>query len=79
MWLLGGWSASFGGAGFQVRCGSLVKVAKTTCGLAGPYDVTPDGQRFVMLDTSESQTLLIQLNLVLNRFEELERLVSADP
>ncbi len=44
------------------------------------YDVAPDGQRFVMIrrgeeaDTSAPQ----QLNVVLNWFEELKRLVRTD-
>ena len=40
------------------------------------YDVTPDGQRFVMVQTSEQQQeSSTQINVVLNWFEELKRLV----
>jgi hypothetical protein len=45
--------------------------------MAGPstnYDVTADGQRFVMLQPQESSDP-IQFNVVLNWFEELKRLV----
>jgi serine/threonine-protein kinase len=38
------------------------------------YDVTPDGQRFVMIQPG-ARTLPTQLNVVLNWFEELRRLV----
>jgi hypothetical protein len=37
------------------------------------YDVTPDGQRFLMIKESEQQ--VTQINVVLNWFEELKRLV----
>jgi len=37
------------------------------------YDVTPDGQRFLML--KQEQTRVGQINVVLNWFEELKRLV----
>ena len=39
------------------------------------YDVAPDGQRFAMVDQSESDPAPTQLNLVLNWFQELERRV----
>ena len=39
------------------------------------YDVTPDGQRFVMVDTSESKPPPTEIVLVQNWSEELERLV----
>ena len=38
------------------------------------YDVTPDGQRFLMLEDARSATVT-KLNVVVNWFEELERLV----
>ncbi len=37
------------------------------------YDVTPDGQRFLMI--KQEQTEGAQINVVLNWFEELKRLV----
>ena len=40
------------------------------------YDVSPDGQRFLMLKPVESQTSApTQINVVLNWFEELKRKV----
>ncbi len=37
------------------------------------YDISPDGQRFLMI--KEEQTTTAQINVVLNWFEELKRLV----
>jgi Tol biopolymer transport system component len=37
------------------------------------YDVSPDGQRFLMLKRSEQQEAATQINIVLNWFEELKR------
>ena len=42
-------------------------------GITGPYDLTPDGQRFVMIKTGDEENL--QITVVLNWFEELTRLV----
>ncbi len=42
-------------------------------GLRTNYDVTPDGQKFVMLQESEQATT--QINVVLNWFEELKQRV----
>ncbi len=39
------------------------------------YDVAPDGQRFVMIKESVEQQEAAQINVVLNWFEELKRLV----
>jgi eukaryotic-like serine/threonine-protein kinase len=39
------------------------------------YDVSPDGQRFLMLMESERATSTTQINVVLNWFEELKRRV----
>ena len=42
----------------------------------GGYDVSPDGQGFLMLKPVESQTSAItQIRVVLNWFEELKRKV----
>ncbi len=38
------------------------------------YDLAPDGERFLMIRASSSE----QINVVLNWFEELERLVPTD-
>jgi len=43
--------------------------------LTANYDVTPDGQRFVMIKESAEQQEAAQINVVLNWFEELKRLV----
>ncbi len=40
------------------------------------YDVSPDGQRFLML--KEAGTEEAQINVVLNWFEELKRLVPTE-
>ena len=45
---------------------------------AANYDVSPDGQRFVMIEALEQSTRPRQLNVVLNWFEELRRLVPAN-
>jgi len=37
------------------------------------FDVTPDGQRFLMIKDAESESAPAQINLVLNWFEELRR------
>ena len=39
------------------------------------YDVAPDGQRFLMIKEGEQGSTVTQLNVVLNWFEELKRLV----
>ena len=40
-------------------------------------DVSPDGQRFLMTQAVEPEQPATQINLVLNWFEELKRLVPA--
>ena len=42
-----------------------------------PFDVTPDGERFVILAEAKEETDALQLILVQNWFQELERLVPA--
>ena len=39
------------------------------------YDVTPDGQRFVMVKEGDQESEPPQINVILNWFEELRRLV----
>jgi hypothetical protein len=41
------------------------------------YDVSPDGQRFLMLKPTEQAQAPEQINVVLNWFEELKRRVPA--
>jgi hypothetical protein len=43
------------------------------------YDVSADGQRFLMVKESEQATALTQINVVLNWFEELKRLAPSKP
>jgi serine/threonine-protein kinase len=51
----------------------------TSCGPPGTtssnYDVTPDGQRFLMITDSEQDATPTQVNVVLNWVEEVKRLV----
>ena len=42
------------------------------------YDVSPDGQRFLLIKESEQESAFTQINLVLNWFEELKRRVPPD-
>jgi hypothetical protein len=46
-------------------------------GASANYDVTPDGQRFLMVKDSAQATTVTQINVVLNWFEELKRRVPA--
>jgi serine/threonine-protein kinase len=39
------------------------------------YDVSPDGQRFLMIKLGEQALAVTQIHVVLNWFEELKRLV----
>ena len=51
---------------------------EVTPGAFPSYDVTPDGQRFLMLKpTEQAQAAPTQINVVLNWFEELKRRVPA--
>ena len=51
----------------------------TSCGPPGTtssnYDVTPDGQRFLMITDSEQDATPTQVNVVLNWTEELKRIL----
>jgi serine/threonine-protein kinase len=40
------------------------------------YDVSPDGQRFIMVERVKSETIMRQINIALNWFEELTKRVS---
>ena len=42
------------------------------------YDVSPDGQRFLMVKASGKESVATQLNVVLNWFEELKERVPAE-
>jgi hypothetical protein len=41
------------------------------------YDVSPDGQRFLMIKAGEQESAATQLNVVLNWSDELRRLAPA--
>ncbi|MCZ6750264.1 MAG: hypothetical protein O7E51_00365 [Acidobacteria bacterium] len=47
-------------------------------GTRANYDVTPDGQRFVMVQLGEVGSEATQINIVLNWFEEMKRRVPTD-
>ena len=53
----------------------LFEVQYASFGPRAAYDVNPDGQRFLMIKESEEALTVTQLNVVLNWFEELKRLV----
>jgi hypothetical protein len=42
------------------------------------YDMSPDGQRFLMVKTLEQEQPIAQINIVLNWFEELKRKVPTE-
>ena len=42
------------------------------------YDVSPDGQRFLMVKETDQNTAVTQISVVLNWFEELKRRVPAE-
>lgn len=58
----------------RVTCSSAIR-SRERCSPSGhpAYDVSPDGERFLMIqDTEDERT---QINVVFTWFEELERLV----
>jgi hypothetical protein len=48
-------------------------------GVGRNYDISPDGKRFLTIREPSGETARAELNLVLNWFEELERLVPTEP
>jgi hypothetical protein len=42
------------------------------------WDITPDGQRFIMIKVSEAESAPTQVNVVLNWFEELKNKSNAE-
>ena len=40
------------------------------------YDVSPDGQRFLMIKDSDTESFPSQINVVLNWTEELKRIMA---
>ncbi len=64
------------GATFKAETPGLLfegSYAYNFTGKTSNYDVTPDGQRFLMVEEAEEGQG--QINVVLNWFEELKRLV----
>lgn len=55
----------------------LFEKASSFSGVLSEYDVAPDGQRFLIVEPMEEFESK-QINVVLNWFEELERLVPTD-
>jgi len=53
----------------------LIERPSYNSGARADYDVTPDGQRFLMLKPSAPEQTPTQINVVLNWFEELKRRV----
>lgn len=46
--------------------------------LVANYDVTPDGQRFIMIKSGEKPATVSRINVVLNWFEELKQRVPSN-
>ena len=63
------------GTSFQPGTPSVLFTHDNPSGPPPAYSVSPDGIRFVMLQPSEKETPPGQINVVLNWFEELKRLV----
>ncbi len=58
--------------------GSPVVLFTGRYSIVGPvvdYDISPDGQRFLMIKEADEEEGQGQINVVLNWFEELKRLV----
>jgi eukaryotic-like serine/threonine-protein kinase len=63
---------------FSVGKPQLLFEGPYVLGVSGPfpnYDVSPDGQRFLMLKPAEQEQAATQINVVLNWFEELKQKV----
>jgi len=60
--------------------GRYAQGTSSACGPPGPtssnYDVTADGQRFLMIKDSDTESFPSQINVVLNWSEELKRLMN---
>ncbi len=65
------------GDSFQPGTPSVLFTHDNPSGPPPAYSVSPDGQRFVMLQPSEQETPG-QINVILNWFEELKRLVPTE-
>ena len=51
------------------------RYTNTTSGAVVNYDISPDGQRFLMIKAADEEEEPGQIHVVLNWFEELKRLV----
>ena len=60
--------------------GRYTQGTSSRCGPPSPnssnYDVTPDGQRFLMIKDSDTESFPRQINVVINWTEELKRIMS---
>ena len=59
----------------DLRVGTPRELFRTPFAVAPIFDVSPDGQRFLFIQTGDRQADGGRLNIVLNWFEELRRLV----
>jgi hypothetical protein len=57
------------------RTGELFEDSYSASGETPSYEVLPDGQHFVMVELDREALRVAQINVVLNWFEELNRLV----
>ena len=39
------------------------------------FDISPDGERFLMIESGQAEAASARINIILNWFEELKRLV----
>ena len=61
--------------------GVYAEGTSSACGPPGPtssnYDVSPNGERFLMVKDSETDSVATQVNVILNWSEELKRLMNS--
>jgi Tol biopolymer transport system component len=61
--------------------GVYAEGTSSACGPPGPtssnYDVSPNGERFLMIKDSETDSVATQVNVILNWSEELKRLMNS--
>ncbi|MHC4695034.1 MAG: hypothetical protein ACYS67_20070, partial [Planctomycetota bacterium] len=61
---------------FRVTSRDVVFEGKYLTGLYRNYDVSKDGQRFLMIKEAEEQPAATQLIVIVNLYDELKRLFS---
>ena len=63
--------------------GPYARGLSSACGGAGPtnsnYDVSPDGQRFLMIQEEEASLIATQIHVLPNWSEELKRQLQQEP